>query len=104
MNADSLVGKKAAVISSAHSSRYGYVGSFVVAGTVLSVDDKFHVLIEEGRSKGKTWNIPVKESSVERFNAEFHALKGDGVWANAPAPSLKNPDIVINWEQWQPEA
>lgn len=103
MSLDSLVGKKAAIISSAHSSRYGYVGSFVIIGTVISIDDNIHVLIEEGQSKGKIRKVPVGKSSVECFNSEIHVLKGDGIWENDPEPILTNPDIVINWEQWQPE-
>lgn len=103
MDSGTLVGKTALIISSAHSSRYGYVGRTVAAGTVLSVGDTIRVMLEEGRYKGKTWEVPMCEASIESPTAELCALQNEGAWVNDAAPITMTPDIVILWEQWQPE-
>lgn len=103
MNLGTLVGKTALIISSAHSSRYGYVGRTVTAGTVLSAEDTIRVLMEEGRFKGKTWEVPMCKASIENPTAELCALRSEGVWVSDDTPSTATPDIVILWEQWQPE-
>lgn len=98
-----LAGKKALIISSAHSSRYGYLGRTVTAGTVLGADDKIRVLIGEGRFKGNIWEVPLGEVSIQSPTAELCATQSDGVWAADAAPGLANPEVVLLWEQWQPE-
>lgn len=103
MNLEALVGKKAVVVSSAHSSRYGYIGYVMVGGTILSVDDEIRVFVEKGRFKGQTCEIPLGEASVERSTAESYPLKGEGAWANVPEETMESPDVIIYWEQWQPE-
>lgn len=103
MELGTLIGKTALIVSSAHSSRYGYVGMTVAAGTVLSVDDTIRVLIEEGRFKGNTWEIPMCEATIESPTEALSALQSDGAWAKDAAPITVKPDIVIIREQWQPE-
>lgn len=99
-----LVGRSALVRSSAHSSRYGYIGFSMVYGTIVAADKALLTLrVEGGRFHGKEWEIETDEAKLYPAAPGFYSLQGEGAWAGGDARLVENPDIIIERALWQPE-